>query len=273
MPAPSKVVGRMFFVLSKVFWLLVQPISLVFLLTLGAIVLVLLHRRRLALAALSIVAALVGLFAFTSLGYMLIQPLENRFSVPQAMPDTVRAIVMLGGATKARPSTVRQTVALNDAGERLTTTLWLAERYPMARIVLSGGGGRLSGDTESEAETARRFFLAMGIEESRLVLEGESRNTIENAQFTRELLAEETGQVVLVTSAFHMPRSVGLFRAQGVDVVPWPTDYRSTGNQGLAFDVADPNSNFDTAATAIREWVGLVVYRVTGQIEGFFPAP
>ena len=263
----------MFFVLSKVFWLLVQPISLVFLLTLGAIVLVLLHRRRLALVALSIVAALVGLFAFTSLGYMLIQPLENRFSVPQAMPDTVGAIVMLGGATKARPSTARQTVALNDAGERLTTTLWLAERYPTARIVLSGGGGLMSGETESEAETARRFFLAMGIEESRLVLEEESRNTIENAQFTRELLADGDGQAVLVTSAFHMPRSVGLFRAQGVDVVPWPTDYRSTGNQGLAFDIADPNSNFDTASTAIREWVGLVVYRITGQIGDLFPAP
>lgn len=263
----------MFFVLSKVFWLLVQPISLVLLLTLGAIVLILLHRRRLALVALSVAGALVGLFAFTSLGYILIQPLENRFSVPRAMPDTIGAIIMLGGATKARPSTARQTVALNDAGERLTTTLWLAQRYPMARIVLSGGGGLMSGETESEAETARRFFVAMGIEESRLLLEGQSRNTIENAQFTRELLADESGHALLVTSAFHMPRSVGLFRAQGIDVVPWPTDYRSTGNQGLAFDIADPNSNFDTASTAIREWVGLVVYRVTGQIEDLFPAP
>ncbi len=273
MPAPGMNGDGMFFVLSKVFWLLVQPISLVFLLTLGAIVLVLLHRRRLALAALSVVAALVGLFAFTSLGYVLIQPLENRFSVPQPPPDTVQAIIMLGGATKARPSTARQTVALNDAGERLTTTLWLAERYPAALIVLSGGGGLLSGETESEAETARRFFLAMGVEEGRLVLEGESRNTIENARFTRELVEGSDGGVVLVTSAFHMPRSVGLFRAQGVGVVPWPTDYRSTGNQGLAFDIADPNSNFDTASTAIREWVGLVVYRATGQIEDLFPAP
>lgn len=263
----------MFFVLSKFFWLLAQPISVVLLLALGAIVFTLMHRRRLALAANSLVVLLVGLFAFTSLGYVLIQPLEDRFPVPQAMPDTVRAIIMLGGATKARPSTARQTVALNDAGERLTTTLWLAERYPMARIVLSGGGGLLSGETESEAETARRFFLAMGIEESRLVLEGESRNTIENAQFTRELLRGGAGPAVLVTSAFHMPRSVGLFRAEGVDVVPWPTDYRSTGDQGLGFDIADPNSNFDTASKAIREWLGLLVYRLTGQIDDLFPAP
>jgi uncharacterized SAM-binding protein YcdF (DUF218 family) len=263
----------MFFVVSKVFWLLVQPISLVLLLTLGAIVLVLLHRRRLALLAMSLAAALVGLFAFTSLGFVLIQPLENRFSVPETMPDTVRAIIMLGGATKARPSSARQIVALNDAGERLTTTLWLAERFPTAAIVLSGGGGLLSGETESEAETARRFFLAMGIEESRLVLEGQSRNTIENAQFTRELLSDGQGQVVLVTSAFHMPRSVGLFRSQGVEIVPWPTDYRSTGDQGLALDIADPNGNFDTASTAVREWLGLAIYRLTGQIDDFFPGP
>ncbi|MBJ3783255.1 YdcF family protein [Devosia sediminis] len=263
----------MFFAVSKVFWLLVQPISLVLLLILAAIALVAFHRRRLAIGALSVAALIVGFGAFTSLGYVLIQPLEDRFALPQAEPASVRAIVMLGGATKARPSTARQTVALNDAGERLTTTLWLARRYPEASIVLSGGGGLLAGDTESEAETARRFFLSMGIADERLVLEGESRNTIENAEFTRALIGSGTGETVLVTSAFHMPRSVGLFRAQGVDVIPWPTDYRSTGSQTLWLDVADPNGNFDTAATAMREWIGLAVYRLTGQIEDLFPAP
>ena len=263
----------MFFVLSKVFWLLVQPLSVLLLLIVAAIVLVAFNRRRFATVVLSVAAMSLGLLAFTSLGYVMIQPLEDRFALPGTPPEQVGAIVMLGGATKARPSTARQTVALNDAGERLTTTLWLAQRYPEAPIVLSGGGGLLSGDTESEAETARRFFVGLGIDESRLILEGESRNTIENARFTRDLLIEGAGPAVLVTSAFHMPRSVGLFRAEGVDVVPWPTDYRSTGNQGFWFDIADPNANFDTAATALREWIGLLAYRVTGQIDELFPAP
>lgn len=263
----------MFFVLSKVFWLLVQPLSVLLLLIAAGIILVAFNRKRLAILVLSVAALGLGLISFTSLGYVMIEPLEDRFALPGTPPAQVGAIVMLGGATKARPSTARQTVALNDAGERLTTTLWLAQLYPEAIIVLSGGGGLLSGGTESEAETARRFFVDLGIDEGRLVLEGESRNTIENARFTRDLLSDGSGPTVLVTSAFHMPRSVGLFRAAGVDVIPWPTDYRSTGDQGFWFDVADPNANFDTASTAFREWIGLAAYSLTGQIADLFPAP
>src|SRR5690606_7540491 len=130
--------GRlMFFVLSKLFWLLVQPISMVLLLVLAGIASVAAGRLRSAIGVLTIAALMVGLFAFTSLGYVLIQPLEDRFAPPMSPPVTVGAVVMLGGATKARPSTARQVVALNNAGERLTTTLWLAERYPEARIVIS----------------------------------------------------------------------------------------------------------------------------------------
>lgn len=263
----------MFFVLSKLFWLIAQPLSLMLLLVIAGLVLMLLGRRRSAIVLHSSAILMLALLTFTSLGYVLIQPLENRFAVPDPQPDQVSAIVMLGGATTARPSAARQTVALNDAGERLTTTLWLARRYPAARIVLSGGGGLMVASGESEAETARRFFVGLGIDDSRLVLEGESRNTAENARFTRDLLSQGSGKIILVTSAFHMPRSVGLFRAAGLDVVPWPTDYRSTGNQGFGVEFTDPDQNFDTASTAIREWIGLAVYRLTGQIENLFPGP
>ncbi len=115
--------------------------------------------------------------------------------------------------------------------------------------------------------------MGLGLDETRLVLEGESRNTAENAEFTRDLLGQGSGKIILVTSAFHMPRSVGLFRAAGVDVVPWPTDYRSSGSQGFGVEFTDPDQNFDTASTAIREWIGLAVYRLTGQIDSLFPGP
>lgn len=262
----------MFYVVSKLFWLVAQPISIVFLLVLTGLVLVLTGRRKAAIATLALVLITVGFVSYTSIGALLIQPLENRFGEPR-VPSNVSAIVMLGGATTARPSTARKIVALNDAGERLTTTLWLAQQYPAARIVLSGGGALVADAAESEAETARRFFLAMGIEDSRLVLEGTSRNTIENARFTRELLAGAEGEIILVTSAFHMPRSMGLFRKVGIDVIPWPTDFRSTGQESLALDLANPTRNLETATTAIREWIGLVAYKVSGQIDDWLPAP
>ena len=90
---------------------------------------------------------------------------------------------------------------------------------------------------------------------------------------TRELLTAHPGTVLLVTSAFHMPRSVGLFRKQGLDVVPWPVDYRSTGTEGVGIDIDNPPDNILTTGTALREWVGLIAYRLTGQIDDLFPGP
>ncbi len=261
----------MFFAASKAFWLVAQPTSLVLLLLLAGLGLTIWQKRRTAVLALSLAGIVQFMVGFTSLGYVLIQPLENRFAPPQTPPDNVRAIVLLGGATMARPSTARQVTELTPAGDRLAATLWLAQRYPQARIVLSGGGGFLMAETESEAETMRRFFVSFGVDENRLVLEGESMNTAENASFTREALSAGDGEILLVTSAFHMPRSVGIFRKEGIDVVPWPTDYRSAGNQGFEIDLANPNQNLETATVAIREWIGLLAYSATGRTAELFP--
>ncbi len=262
----------MFFVASKVFWLLAQPLSVVFLLVLAGLIALLVGRRRLAATGLVLALLVHGLVSFTSLGFLLIQPLEARFSVPDEPPERVGAIIMLGGATLARVSTVRQVAELNAAGDRLVTTLWLAQRYPEAPVVLSGGTGLLSGKTESEATTAERLLVAHGIARDRLRLEGQSRNTDENAALTRDLLAEVDGPVVLVTSAFHMPRSVALFEEQGIPVVPWPTDYRSSGNEGFGIDIANPVHNLDVASIAIKEWIGLVAYHWTGRTSELLPA-
>ncbi|MFD2646981.1 YdcF family protein [Devosia albogilva] len=262
----------MFFVASKVFWLLAQPLGIVFLLMLAGLIALLAGRRRLAVAGLVLALLVHGLVSFTSLGFLLIQPLEARFGVPAEPPEQVGAIVMLGGATLARVSTARQVAELNAAGDRLVTTLWLARRYPDAPIVLSGGSGLLSGDTESEATTAERLLVAHGIAPERLRLEGESRNTDENAALTRDLLAGVDGPVVLVTSAFHMPRSVGLFEAQGIPVIPWPTDYRSSGREGFGIDIANPVHNLDVASIAIKEWIGLLAYHWTGRTGELLPS-
>lgn len=262
----------MFFVASKLFWLFAQPLSVILALVLLGLALIWWGRRKAALVFLGLAALVHVAVGYTSLGYVLIQPLEDRFVVPVSPPEEVNAIVLLGGATLARPSTAREITELNQSGDRLVTTLWLAQRYPEAKLVLSGGGGFLMGETESEAETMRRFFERFGIAKERLIVEGESRNTDENALLTRDLV-DGGGATILVTSAFHMPRSVGIFRKQGVDVVPWPTDYRSTGDQGLTLELANPNQNLETATVAMREWIGLVAYNLTGRTSDLLPSP
>lgn len=183
-------------------------------------------------------------------------------------------MIVLGGAFETEVTTARGGMDLNQAGDRFVEALRLAIRYPEAKILVSGGDGSLSGIYEGDAAASTRFFEAFGISRDRLIAETTSRNTDENAQNSRELLASnDLGQCLLITSAFHMPRSVGLFRKAGVEVTPWPVDYRTAGNISFALDFTQPTLNSQQMSTAVREWVGLVAYRLMGRIDAVFPVP
>ena len=261
----------MFFTASKIFWAMAQPVSLVFLLIVLALVLMRLRRPRLGTSFGVLAAVILGLCCFTTVGSLMIQPLENRFARPGEMPAEVGTIVLLGGSTSGQVSQARQVVEANAAGDRLLEVLRLARLYPQAKIIASGGSGQLITQGESEAETARRLFEGMGIDMGRVVLEGQSRNTAENAALSRTLVGD--GAMLLVTSGSHMPRSMGLFRKEGLDPIAWPVDYRSTGSEGSGVDFSDPLDNLQTVTTAVREWIGLAAYYATGQIDTLFPAP
>ncbi|ODT82922.1 MAG: hypothetical protein ABS76_05190 [Pelagibacterium sp. SCN 64-44] len=263
----------MFFLVSKIFWLLAQPLSIAVLLVLLAIAALVAGRRRLGMAASILGLLVLVLSSFTSLGFLLIRPLEERFPRPSEMPAGVDAIVVLGGSSLSRVSAARGVSELNDAADRLTDAVVLARRYPEARVVFSGGSGLLEAAGETEAATAGRFLLVMGIAPERLVLEDQARNTDENAGLTAALLGKDTGSILLVTSAFHMPRSVGLFRQAGIEVIAWPTDYRSAGTESFGLDLANPIHNLNTTSIAIKEWIGLAAYHWTGRTGAIFPGP
>jgi len=264
----------MFFMLSKVLWLVAQPLSLVFLLILAGILAYWRNWRRLG-AGLSLGAmVLLGLFAFTTLGALLIAPLENRFARPATAPDDVGVILVLGGGFGGVVSLARGNEELRDSGDRFVEALYLANRYPNAKIVVTGGVGNPFQPGETDADIARRFYQRLGVPADRLVFEGESRNTAENVEFTKSLLEVTPGQsVLLVTSAFHMPRSMGIFRQAGVDVVPCPVDYRAVPEPGFGLELAEPSFNVNTASVAIKEWIGLLAYYWTGRTDALFPAP
>lgn len=262
------------FVLSKLFWMAVQPLSLVFLLGLSSLLLMLLRWRRTALGALSAAMLVLFLTLYTTTGSYLLQGLEARFPRPASDPANVACMIVLGGAFETEVTTARGGIELNQAADRFVEALRLALLYPNARILVSGGDGSLSGAYEGDAAASVRFFQAFGLSPDRLVMETTSRNTDENAQNSRQILADNgLSNCLLITSAFHMPRSVGLFRKAGLAVTPWPTDFRTTGKAALGFDFTQPTLNAQQMATATREWVGLVAYRFLGRIDTVFPAP
>lgn len=262
------------FVISKLFWNTVQPLSLVFLL--GLLAIGFLGFRWLRCAATALALALLILFVtlYTTLGSVLLQTLEARFTRPDRDPPEIACMIVLGGAFETEVTTARGGIDLNQAADRFVEALRLAMQYPQAKILVSGGDGSLSGGYEGDAAASIRFFKAFGISGDRLIAETTSRNTDENAQNSRGLLAsEDLGPCLLITSAFHMPRSVGLFRKAGIDVTPWPVDYRTAGNLSFTLDFTQPTLNSQQMSTALREWVGLAAYRMLGRIDEVFPAP
>ncbi|MCX8995603.1 YdcF family protein [Rhizobiaceae bacterium BDR2-2] len=261
------------FHLSKIFWLLAQPLSLAFLLIAAGLLAIAIGWRRAGMGFHGVAVLLLFVTLYTSTGSYLLHILEERFPRPLAEPHDLSCMIVLGGGFDLDVTTARGTVELNQAGDRLVEALRLALKHPQARIVISGGDGSLSGPKEGDAAAAERFYPAFGIGADRLVLEGTSRTTFENVTHSKAIL-DEAGlrDCLLITSAFHMPRSIGLFRRQGIEVVAWPTDYRTGGGIGRpSIDFTQPSLNTQLMSTAIREWIGLAAYRLAGRTDAFFP--
>jgi uncharacterized SAM-binding protein YcdF (DUF218 family) len=264
----------MFFAITKIFGFFLQPLNFIALLFAIGIVALVLRRRRTALAFSCVAFAALALAVWSDAGALLLQPLEARFQRPANLPRDVKGIILLGGAFEGGVNRVRHGYELNAAADRVIETLKLARLYPQAKILVSGGNGSLVRDEMPDADIAPKLFAAMGIPADRLILEDRSRNTYQNAVFSKELAKPKPGDTwVLVTSAFHMPRSVGIFRKAGFPVIPWPSDYRTLGNEEFGFSHGDPQSSAGMLSLALHEWVGLLGYRMTGRIGALFPAP
>jgi uncharacterized SAM-binding protein YcdF (DUF218 family) len=264
----------MFFVLSKTLGFFALPSNVLMAIGLVGLILLCTRFRRLASWLVLTSLVLIAFFGYSPLGNILILPLEQRFppwNPAQGPPD---GIVVLGGAIAPDISIARGTVALDDAAERITATVELARRYPNARIVFSGGTGSLRFDAPAEAPLAVKELEALGVPHDRITAEEQSRNTIENAVFSRLVAQPKPGERwLLVTSALHMPRAIAAFRAAGFPVEAYPVDWRTRGpvDATRPFDVL--TGGLAMTDIAVHEWVGLFVYRLTGRTKELFPAP
>lgn len=263
----------MFFYLSKIFWFFIQPLNLAIFLLLAGLLAAMIGRRRLVVTGSVLALLVLALSAWTSLGAMMLNPLEERFARPP-LPEKVDGIVVLGGGFEGAINLVRGGYELNSSGDRMVETAILARRFPTAKVIVSGGTGELFLEGEGDAATAPRLLTALGVTADRLILENKSRNTYENAVFTKELVTPKPGETwLLVTSAFHMPRAKALFDRAGFATVPWPVDYRTSGKEGIGLFRDNPADSLQATTMAIREWIGLIAYWLSGRIDQPFPGP
>lgn len=261
-----------FFLASKIVWMLLRPNTLALVLSLIGLALVWRGRRFGRWPLLLGLGWYTAVFALP-VSTALLLPLESRFARPAALPGPVTGIVVLGGAVEQNLTAAHGIPALNGAAERMTEAVALALRHPDARLVFSGGSAAVVPGGPTEADTARRLFADLGLPPARLTFEDESRNTWENAVLTHRLVQPRAGETwLLVTSASHMPRAVGSFRAAGWTVVAWPVNYTTAADPALWYNWPFP-TRLNQAEGGLREWIGLVVYRLTGRSAALLPAP
>lgn len=262
----------MFVVLSKVLPQLVYPFGLIFLLLSAS--LLLRRKRRLQTRLITAALVIILITGNTWVAYSLMRSLEWQY-LPPASPPDAEAIVVLGGGTEA-PLYPRTMVELNGAGDRILYAAQLYHQGAAPYILLSGGTITWMGarDTTS-ADDMASVITQLGVPAHALWLQKQSRNTYEDALYSSRMLKEKgVSQVLLVTSASHMPRSVALFEHQGLQVIPAPTDYAITQpawddltrpNLAVQFLNLFPNiSNVGMTTGVLKEYIGMLVYRLRG---------
>jgi uncharacterized SAM-binding protein YcdF (DUF218 family) len=261
-----------FFLLSKLLGVLADPLNLV---ALFLVIALLLLRRGRVVGARRLLAFGVSLMLLVTLlpvGEWLLYPLEQRFPPPASLPAKVDGIIMLGGAQLPRLTAAYHQPALNAAAERVTTFLALARRYPEAKLVFSGGSGDLLRADLSEAQTVRLFLEQQGFDAERVIYESTSRNTYENVVNSKQMLRPEEKEIwLLAQSAADIPRTIGIFNKLGWRVIPVPCDYNALAWNWLPS--LSMTKSFVTLDRASHEWIGLVVYYLTDKTDSLFPKP
>lgn len=262
----------LFFLFSKLAWALIAPGTFLVLLLLAGTFLLFAGRLRAGKVLVGIPACCFLIIACLPVGEWLAWPLEARFPPEPELPAEAKGIIVLGGALMGRESVQWDQPQVTDAAERNLALLWLARRFPDAALVFSGGSGRVLQQDIKEADIAAGLFNRLGLPAEKILFERNSRNTYENAVNSRELTRPESGENwILVTSAAHMPRSVGIFCRLGWPVIPYPVDF-NTSPESLVRLEFDFSNNLEHLTAALREWVGLIVYYLMGKTDTLLPA-
>jgi uncharacterized SAM-binding protein YcdF (DUF218 family) len=260
----------LFFLASKLIWLLIRPESWLagtFLIGILALWAGRLRAAKVLLTTALLALVTIGIFP---LGLILIAPLEARHPPAPALQE-IAGIIVLGGGEEADRWGASGEIALNEAGERFLAGIALAHRFPDTPLLFTGGSPRLIGTGPATRSLAEAIFQAGGIAPERILIEDRARNTAENASLTLELLEtldsvtpNNDAPWILVTSAFHMPRAMASFEAAGwTTLTPWPTDFRGgVFRARIGWHLA---RNLDELNLATKEWLGILAYRLTGR--------
>ncbi len=252
-----------FFLFSKIFTILIFPIPLIILIGIYYTLFKISgFKNKIYTFQIIFLLWLCSSFFFSQ---FLVLKLEEKFPpVEIEKLEENDVAIVLGGMIHSLPYH-KNRVELLSSAERLTEAVNLYQKKKIKKILFTGGSGILFATETSEASFAKKFFLDIGVKEEDIILEDKSRNTIENAKFTKKILDEKKfKKILLITSAFHMQRSSQIFKKQEIEFIAYPVDYRASG-QGFNWEVFIPSVGaLETTTISIKEWIGILVYEYAG---------
>ena len=264
-------------IISRTIWILIQPGNFFFLMLLLGLFLNIYNQKKnifLKIGRYLVITSItiMSLVGFTNLSSWILWPLESRMDAFRNKTDlsSYSGIIILSGSEDPLLTNATNQATFGDSSERLIQTAALARKYTTLPIIHSGGVRPVPSGF-SENDVARIFFKEAGINLSRVRFETDSYNTHSNAIGSKALIkVGECNKWLLVTSAFHMPRSVGTFQQAGINIQPYPVDYRTSLKYDGFFRLSF-SENFQRFDLAIHEYIGLLAYYITGRSNKIFP--
>jgi len=270
---------HLFFISSKIVQFLIEPLNLLFLISVLALFFLIL--RKPIATKLFLWLSVIGfiLVGYAPIPESLARILENsieKVDLKTIPSEQIAGIIILGGAISGEDIAIdRGEITIGSAAERVTKGLELIRRHPNLPFIFSGFSGRVTPRGMSEADAFKQLITEQGLAEitqSTAYYENQSRNTYENAVYSKKIIDQlgvgnpsiKTGLWLLVTSATHMPRSVKNFEKQGIQIIPIPVDYQTANTlQWKEFNITDGAVLWNRL---LHEYIGIVAYKLTGKI-------
>lgn len=256
---------------SKIAWALIQPLNALCLLALTGLAARAVWPRE-GQAMMNFALILILFFGVVPVGPLALTWLERQYPAPRTLPEKIDGVIVLGGGFESYLTQTSGHVVANDNVDRVFCFIEIAKKHPQAKLVFSGGSGDILHPDAMESLDARLFFHLAGLDGAHILYETQSRNTYENATFTKDMVKPQAGENwVLVTSAYHMPRAVGIFEKLDWKIIPYSCDPRTDGSYSIGGALPNVSGNFSALNIAVREIVGLIVYNLSGKSAFIIP--
>ena len=255
----------MSFYLSKILWILLNPFNIFLLFICFGYILSFFSNKIFSKIFYSLTFIFFIIIAVMPTGEFMIYQLEKKFHVLKSLPNEIDGIPILSGATQPVLTKEHNQISLNGSAERLTESLLLMKKYSNSKIIFSGGSGSLNNQKLTHSYAANLFFTNFEIKLDNIIYENNSRNTYENILFSKKIVNPKINEKwVIVTSAHHMQRALNIAEKLGWTLIPYAVDFKHLKTFSWKPSINFLN-NISIFQSAIHEWLGLMVYYLTGK--------